>query len=108
MINKVSFMGREACLTGSLKKAAPKVEEFIGDGAILKDAANKAETLAKETVAIGEAYKAAHAPFLEKATRPLEKAENAYKEAHAPYVMEVAPKEADIYKEAYKEAHGVQ
>lgn len=88
MINKVSFMGRETCLTNTIKKAAKPAEDFVADGAVLKETAvkavDKAETIAKEEVAkLNEAYKAAHAPFiLKKNATVAEEFEDSYKAAH--------------------------
>ena len=68
MINKISFTGREECLTGPVIKKAQKVAvDYIPDGAVLPELAQKVQISAEEisSAKLNEAYKAAHAPYLD-------------------------------------------
>lgn len=70
MINKISFTGREECLTGPIKKAQKPVVDYIADGAVLPEIAQKVKASAEDisSAKLNEAYRAAHAPYLEVST----------------------------------------
>ena len=84
MFNNVNFTGRETLLTAPIKKIAQPVEEFVADGAILKDTAEKV-TNTVEKIATEEAAKL----------------NEAYRAAHAPYTVKKAVPEAEIFEQAY-------
>lgn len=67
MINKITFTGREECLTVPVKKAQKPVVDYISDGAVLPELAKKVKASAEEisSAKLNEAYRAAHAPYLE-------------------------------------------
>lgn len=64
MINKISFQGREECLTGAVKKAKTPAVEYITESTILPELATNVK---KKVPAdkLAEAYRAAHAPYTE-------------------------------------------
>lgn len=67
MINKISFTGREECLTGSIKKAKKPVVNYFSDSTILPELKTKVNASAEEISSkkLNEAYKAAHAPYID-------------------------------------------
>lgn len=70
MINKVSFQGREECLTGAVKKAKAPAVEYITESSILPELAAKVKNEVPADK-LAEAYRAAHVPYTEpKVTAP--------------------------------------
>lgn len=69
MIQSINFMGREECLTGPVKKVQKNVTSYVADSAILPELKKKAPIMTEDAnyvTKLNEAYKAAHAPYLEK------------------------------------------
>lgn len=71
MIQSINFMGREEYLTKPAKKIANKTQEYVGDSSIIKNTTEKAIDTTKlnaerELAEINLAYRAAHAPYLDK------------------------------------------
>lgn len=91
MMNKVSFMGKEALLTKPVKKMAEPLQEYIADGAILKDSANKAVKTAEKVI-----------------QEDFTKMNEAYKAAHGVYTIPKVETENELFGKAYMDAHGIQ
>lgn len=68
MINSVNFMGREGYLTTPAKNTEKKVANYVAESSILPKLNTKTQVIDNEanyTAKLNEAYKAAHAPYLE-------------------------------------------
>lgn len=71
MIDSINFMGREGCLTKPARKVADKTHEYFQETSVIGDIPTEITNTVKsneekELADINLAYRAAHAPFLEK------------------------------------------